>query len=513
MNNQLLDYIKSKSLAGDSKDKIKQDLLSVGWKEEDTEKAFLEFASSSIPAPDYSNISQNLDQKSAGKDINKKSKKRLWWILFLILLLIGIYYFFIRDNKLLRQEPVLISNPSSPNYLKIGDRVNFYCDLDKKEYTNLFEYNSSCVSDLYNEKFPDDLTIKIVEPKNDSEVKLGEKYNIIWDANKINASRVYIRIRDDSSGICKSMYACYNFEELATVDNTGIFVWDTTQFPFKPGDKYKIKIDANNYQGLSEGYFSIVLPNVIKYCPVGGDFYDSDYTSCLCPATTDNFVKRKALKSTGTNTITHMPTYKEVPGMYYCKSLKDNMMVYKPVIYLYPQKTEKVSVNLNYDGNIFVSYPSIDKNNNWNVIANPDSTLLNLADNKEYSYLFWEGIPNTKINYDMSKGFLVKGEDTAKFLQEKLKNIGLTPKEYNEFIVYWYPKMKDNKYNIIHFASKTEYDDHAKLTINPNPDSLLRVFMVYHATDNQDTKVTPQSFIKFVRKGFSVVEWGGTEIK
>ncbi|MBU3143847.1 hypothetical protein [Clostridium sp. CF012] len=49
----------------------------------------------------------------------------------------------------------------------------------------------------------------------------------------------------------------------------------------------------------------------------------------------------------------------------------------------------------------------------------------------------------------MAKGFVVKGSETEKFLQEKLEYLGLTPKEYNEFIVYWLPVMKENKYNLL----------------------------------------------------------------
>ena len=51
----------------------------------------------------------------------------------------------------------------------------------------------------------------------------------------------------------------------------------------------------------------------------------------------------------------------------------------------------------------------------------------------------------------MSAGFVVKGEDTAAFLQEKLAYLGLTPREYNECIVYWLPRLEGNPYNLISF--------------------------------------------------------------
>jgi len=179
----------------------------------------------------------------------------------------------------------------------------------------------------------------------------------------------------------------------------------------------------------------------------------------------------------------------------------------KPVIYLYPTSKQTVSVKLEYKGKLTCTYPEY--NDGWNVIAKPDGTLTNLADNREYSYLYWEGISNNKL--DMSKGFVVKGTETEKFLQEKLKYLGLTPKEYNEFIVYWLPFMKVNKYNLITFAGE-DYENIAKLKITPKPDSILRIMMVFKPLNNS-IKIEEQTLKPFVRKGFTVVEWGGTELK
>ena len=183
----------------------------------------------------------------------------------------------------------------------------------------------------------------------------------------------------------------------------------------------------------------------------------------------------------------------------------------KPVIYLYPTKTTDVKVELNYNGKLISTYPSYDKNiSGWQVIAKPDGNLINIADGKEYSYLFWEGIGNT--NYSkFDNGFVVKGSQTKDFLQSSLAKIGLTPREYNEMIVYWLPKMENNNYNLIRFAGQ-EYIDSAKLTVTPTPDSILRVFMVFKPLDKYQP-IPTQQLQSFNRKGFAVVEWGGTEIK
>jgi len=178
----------------------------------------------------------------------------------------------------------------------------------------------------------------------------------------------------------------------------------------------------------------------------------------------------------------------------------------KPVIYLYPISEQKVTVKLNYNGKLTCTYPEY--NNGWNVLAYPDGKIINIEDNKEYSYLFWEG--ESEVKWDMTKGFVVKGEDTKNFLQEKLSLMGLIPKEYNEFIVYWLPKMQNNKYNLIKFAEE-EYEKLAPLEITPKPDSVQRVFMVYKQL-NKAIEVDVQELKPFKREGFTVIEWGGTEI-
>ncbi len=179
----------------------------------------------------------------------------------------------------------------------------------------------------------------------------------------------------------------------------------------------------------------------------------------------------------------------------------------KPVIYLYPEETMDVSVQLEYDGELICTYPAY--NGGWNVTAHPDGVLIDTATGLEYSYLFWEGI--TEAEYDMSKGYVVAGEDTAEFLQTTLAAMGLTPKEYNEFIVYWLPRMQDNPYNLITFQEEV-YTESAKLHVNPQPDSILRVFMVFQSLE-EPIEVEKPVIESFEREGFTVVEWGGSEMK
>lgn len=181
----------------------------------------------------------------------------------------------------------------------------------------------------------------------------------------------------------------------------------------------------------------------------------------------------------------------------------------KPIIYLYPEKETVCSVFLDFDGEITCSYPEHGARGWSSFTARPDGTLL-FPDGGEYYALYWEGDEKGKV-FDFSSGFCVPGEATAEFLGETLPKLGLSPREANEFIIYWLPRMQENAYNLISFQGKA-YTDVARLTVDPAPDTVIRVFMAYIALDNP-VGIAPQEFAAPERTGFTLVEWGGCEVK
>ena len=100
--------------------------------------------------------------------------------------------------------------------------------------------------------------------------------------------------------------------------------------------------------------------------------------------------------------------------------------------------------------------------------------------------------------------------DTAAFLEEALDKLGLTRREANEFIVYWLPLMEGNAWNLISFQTQA-YTDMAKLTVEPAPDTVIRVFMTWRGL-NAPVDIPAQTLTAPVRTGFTLVEWGGAEL-
>ena len=178
----------------------------------------------------------------------------------------------------------------------------------------------------------------------------------------------------------------------------------------------------------------------------------------------------------------------------------------KPVIYLYPEAETDVTVRLDYAGDLTCTYPAYD--GAWRVAAAPDGTLTDER-GQTYRYLYWEGTDN--VQYDFSEGFCVPGSETAAFLEDALAQLGLTRAEANEFIIYWLPQMEQNAYNLISFQSDA-YTDAAKLTITPQPDTLLRVFMAWKPL-TKAVEIAPQTLTAPERTGFTAVEWGGAKVQ
>ena len=188
-----------------------------------------------------------------------------------------------------------------------------------------------------------------------------------------------------------------------------------------------------------------------------------------------------------------------------CREILDEPADEKPVIYLYPTGETDITVTLDYDGTLTAAYPAYE--GGWHVIARPDGTLTDET-GREYYCLVWEVVGGTE--YDFSRGFCVAGEDTAAFLEDALAKLGLTEKEANEFIIYWLPRMEGSAWNLISFQGEG-YTDAAQLTIDPAPDTLLRVFMAWKPL-GKAVDIQPQTLSAPERRGFTAVEWGGAEV-
>ena len=285
----------------------------------------------------------------------------------------------------------------------------------------------------------------------------------------------------------------------------------TTTYDDKREEEYKEEwLDKETAEKYDDNFFSdIVITEIYSNCFFARTVIPMPYEIKLNGELSEDWCVGDQVVATYDNVY-----YDEENDKVECNFYKvevsdfeiDPNACYKPVIYLYPEYEMEVSVNLNLNGELTCTYPEY--NEGWRVNAMPDGTLIG-EKGMEYNYLYWEGTMDAE--FDFSEGFCVKGEDTAEFLEKALKDLGLNRKEAKEFIVYWLPLMQENPYNVIAFQTEV-YTEGAKLMVSPAPDTIIRVFMAYKASDGF-VEIKEQELTGCERNGFTVVEWGGTEVK
>ena len=183
-----------------------------------------------------------------------------------------------------------------------------------------------------------------------------------------------------------------------------------------------------------------------------------------------------------------------------------HMTLKKPIIYLYPEKSMKISVNLNIsEAKFTVVYPKFnEKNNTWNVEGNPNGDIK--INNKMYPYLYYEC--DSYFTQETKEGFVVEEKNAIDFLEEKLKILGLNDKEMADFITFWLPTLLSNKVSLCTFQTEAFFD-HIKLNVTPKPDTIIRIFLSIKKIDSP-IEIKEQKLEHVERKGFTVVEWGGS---
>ncbi|MES2555539.1 MAG: hypothetical protein V4604_05270 [Bacteroidota bacterium] len=183
---------------------------------------------------------------------------------------------------------------------------------------------------------------------------------------------------------------------------------------------------------------------------------------------------------------------------------------YKPVLYFYSPKDLSVNIKLTPNGTFTYTYPAYENGWKGTVEANGGITI----NKKHYPYLFWEGKTNgVNALVDYNEGFVVSQENVTAFLEEKLTEMGLNDQERTDFITFWGPRMVGSEKNHVQFLFNEAYNDIATLAVTPKPDHVFRLYLLWTPLpESVNLNPVPQKMIQVKRDGFSVVEWGGSEL-
>ncbi len=177
----------------------------------------------------------------------------------------------------------------------------------------------------------------------------------------------------------------------------------------------------------------------------------------------------------------------------------------KPAIYLYPKEKMDINVKVNAPFGLTHTLPSY-PNGGWNVTAFPDGQLL--YNGSFLNYLYYESrVPNQAITWPES-GYMVEYSQLDAKLNQILTKLGLIEKEKQDFLTYWLKVLPKTNYYFIAVVPEKTINTLSTLKITPNPDSLLRVNLLFKPLE-APMNVNPPSLESISRQGFTVVEWGG----
>lgn len=192
-----------------------------------------------------------------------------------------------------------------------------------------------------------------------------------------------------------------------------------------------------------------------------------------------------------------------------CKTRQPHRETRKPVVYIYPQKKQPVTIELNYKGVLRATYPLL-KNNRWEMVADVDGKLTDPVSKKQFNYLFYDGVSNANFT-PITEGFCVKNDTLIQFLERSLTCLGLNSTEQNDMISYWLPELNEKQFSLIRFKLNDACNEISILNISPKPTTEIRIMIEFMAVDSYRA-VKQQKLVELHRKGFTVVEWGGVNL-
>ncbi|MBQ7714320.1 MAG: hypothetical protein IJT70_00445 [Clostridia bacterium] len=175
--------------------------------------------------------------------------------------------------------------------------------------------------------------------------------------------------------------------------------------------------------------------------------------------------------------------------------------VYKPNIYLYPEKECEVSVVFTLPELLTVTDPVY--GNGWRVGAKPNGTLS--LGESEYGYLFYESLTDPDI-WQTEEGFFIPAEGREEAFERILSSYGLNGREIADFVEFWCEKLDEGcTYSM--YPQLTEAVDGAMpVNVSPAPNSVLRIWFAFVKDSEPLREADIQSFD---RDGFTLIEWGG----
>lgn len=188
------------------------------------------------------------------------------------------------------------------------------------------------------------------------------------------------------------------------------------------------------------------------------------------------------------------------------------IMVEKPVIYLYSEAEQPFSLKIKTDADLQFTYPNYE--NGWEGTVSENGTIRMNGSN--YPYLFWDAslsVERLKLNWQDADR--IQGTQVIDYLTSQLDHLGMNEKEKTDFITYWGPRMQQMKYVQVLWIQNDVINPIASLDITP-AFTQNRVYIIFQEVNDLIDETLPLK-IKILkpieRTKNHLLEWGGIEVQ
>jgi hypothetical protein len=171
-----------------------------------------------------------------------------------------------------------------------------------------------------------------------------------------------------------------------------------------------------------------------------------------------------------------------------------------PAIYLYPETAQEVAVTLDPAEGCELVKTEPEYGDGWTVWAEPSGRIDGM-----YDYLYYTA--RVRDDFQMDHGWAVPAESIFPWFDKALPELGLTADETGDFVDYWSAHLPYAPCYRVYPQDNVYVDAQIVLTVEPAPDSVLRLWLVIIGEDECPAIEQPLP-TGFDRNGFTVVEWG-----
>ena len=109
--------------------------------------------------------------------------------------------------------------------------------------------------------------------------------------------------------------------------------------------------------------------------------------------------------------------------------------------------------------------------------------------------------------FSTEEGFVIPANKRAVAFREILTSYGFNEQETADFIEYWADYLKDGTDYVMYPMLTEGVDNAMPLTFSVKPDSIYRIWFGF--AEYSGDEIVPPEITPIIRKGFTVVEWGG----